>query len=225
MADGNQPRDEAGRFARTKPKSEDRPHPCERLARTFNPPPELTKRAATDSGNRMRKRADYMGDDEFHYGTPDRIDFISAWRSLPDDTSWCHQFDDAMALGIACVATGLPSDLLLARWAGRDHRGLACRLLFERMVRMGFAKKRHATRIAVAWIVSQYLSPPPQSRAERPRTFREHVIPALSVREAAKRAHVGQASFRLLARLTRAALGDMMRELEQAYCTARFSGF
>jgi hypothetical protein len=185
----------------------------------------LTKRIGAGSGNKIKKCSDCLGDDEFHYSAVERIDFIRAWRSLPDDVSWRHQFDDAMALGIACVATGLPSDLLLARWAGRDHQGLACRLLFERMQRMGFTKRRHAVRVAVAWVVSQCMASPPRSRAERPRTFRGHVVPEVSIRDAAKQARIGQENFRLLARFTRAALTDMLRELERAYCGARFTGF
>jgi hypothetical protein len=201
MGDKNQLRDEAGRFTRTMNEPRKPPHPCERLARTFNPPPTLTKRRYTDAGS------------------------IGSYARAPEGVSWPQQFDDAMALGVACVATGLPSDLLLARWAGRDHRGLACRLVFERMEHMGFATTRHAARVAVAWTVSQYLAPPPRSRAERPRTCKGHVVPAVSIREAAKQAHIRQTSFRLLARLTRAVLGDMLRELEYAYCDARFAGF
>lgn len=218
MADGQQARDELGRFARTKPRREQRPHPCELLARTFNPPPASAS-ASRISGNFMRSR---IGSSE--------IDALQVSEGLeciglPNDVSWRRQFDDAMAVGIACVATGLPSDLLLARWAGQDHRGLACRLVFARLEEMGLSRGKHPARVAVAWVVAQVLSPPPRSLKERPATVKKHVAPPVTIREAARQAHIAQADFRVLTRVVRAVLGDMLRELERAYCEARFAGF
>lgn len=218
MADGNQSRDEAGRFARTKSKPNTRPHPCERLARTFNPPPSL-RSAGGVSGNSMRSR---MGSAEI-----DDLQFSEGMElvALPEDVSWRRQFDDAMAVGVACVATGISSDLLLARWAGQDHRGLACRMVFARLEDMGLVRAKHPARIAVAWVVAQALAPPPRSLSERPRTIKKHVSPPVTVREAAKQARIRQSDFRLLTRLARAVLGDMLRELERTYCKARYAGF
>jgi len=144
---------------------------------------------------------------------------------LPEDVSWRRQFDDAMAVGLAGVATGLPTDLLLARWAGQDHRGLACRIVFARLEQMGLSGARHPARIAVAWVVAQAMSPPPRSLSERPCTFRGSVLPPVTMREAAKQARIKQSDFRLLTRLARAVLGDLLRELENAYCVARYAGF
>lgn len=204
MADGQQPRNESGRFARAKPKPQQREHPCERLARTFNPPAGSAVMA-----NRRPSASVEWG--------------LDAARAA--DISWRHQFDDAMAVGLASTATGLPADLLLARWAGQDHRGLACRMVFAQMEDMGLSRGAHPARIAIAWVVAQVLAPPPRSLAERPYTFREHVLPPVTAREAARQARIRQSDFLLLARLARAVLNDMLRRLELAYCEARFAGF
>lgn len=210
-----QPRDEQGRFASDKPEQRERPHPCERLAGTFNAPSAMAafvRRSDDRCGNKMRSRC---GSD----------DLCAKYTGLPDSVSWRKQYDDAMTVAAAGHATGLPSDLLLARWAGQDHRGLACRLVFARLERMGLSSRRHVARFAVAWVVHQALPPVPRSPRDRPRTFRGHVLPEVSLHDAARQIHVKEETFRLLTRLARAILGDMLRELQDAYCSARFSGF
>lgn len=220
-------RDDSGRFASDKPAQRALPHPCERLGRTFNAPPAMAEamlQIAANSGNKMRSQrgSDDGNWDDWDGGTIGRR---GKYVSLPEGTSWRRQFDDAMAVGAAGHAAGLPSDLLLARWAGQDHRGLACRLVFARLERMGLRSRRHVARFAVAWVVNEVLPPMPRSLIERPRTFRGSLLPAISLHDAAGQVHVKEETFRLLTRLARAILGDMLRELQHAYCVARFSGF
>ena len=50
-------------------------------------------------------------------------------------------------------------------------------------------------------------------------------MPPVTMREAAKQARIKQSDFRLLTRLARAVLGDLLRELESVYCKARYAGF
>lgn len=219
--------DDSGRFASDKPAQRKPPHPCERLARTFNAPPamaEVMLKIAANSGNKARSRqgSDDGNWDDWDGGT---IGKLGKYVSLPESISWRRQFEDAMAVGAAGHATGLPSDLLLARWAGQDHRGLACRLVFARLERMGLSNRRHVARIAVAWVVHQALPPMPRSPNERPPTFRGRLLPVISLHDAARQVRVREETFRLLTRLARAILGDLLRELENAYCSARFSGF
>lgn len=218
MADGTQPRDEAGRFASTKTEPPQREHPCERLARTFNPPPAVVAAAEREAatGSWMRKR---IGSDDDGRGRTAEL------TPLLERVGWRHQFDDAMAVGLAGVATGIPPDLLLARWAGQDHRGMACRLVFARLERMGLSARHHAARIAVAWVVESALAPPPKSPNERQRTAKQRALPITSFADARRQARIREDVFRLLTRLARAILGDMLRELERAYCTARYAGF
>jgi len=118
--------------------------------------------------------------------------------------------DDAFAVAIAGKATGIPAELLWARWAGMDCRRLGASLAWSRLIAAGEidpAGRKPAVRRAVLHGVTRSLY-----------GWRY----TLSYSDAARAARTNALEFTRVSKLAKQEIDCALAELQSAFVAARF---